>query len=187
MQPKKLTQNILLFSAGSLCAILLCMAATAWHKTPAPQFASSPIYTYQNPFSAAGHASATALSDAKTAGFWDKLISAKFLLGLSGLGVLWLVSTWYLQHGWRTKTKRVYQEINHVAPNSPAKMNPLAVLPERVAHVPKEDTFHATVFCRKTTLCSLAHRKATVPCQSRFRPVTLVSKRASRQTRFGRL
>lgn len=186
-QIKKLAQNIFLFSASSLCVILLCLAATAWHNAPAPRFASSPIYTYQNPFSTAGNASATVLTDAKTAGFWDKLTSAKFLLGLSGLGVLWLASTWYLQNGWRTKKQRVYQKINHVTPNSPAKMNPLAVLPERVAQVPKEDTIHSTVFCGTTTLYSLAHRKATAPCQSRFRPVTLVSKLTNRRNRFGRL
>lgn len=179
----KSAQEIFLFSASALCAMLLCMAAIAWHNAPAPHLAGSPIYMYQNPFKGAAHASAAAFSGAKMPGIWQRLISAKFFLGLSGLGVLWLASTWYLEHVERIK-QRVYQEVNHAAPPSPAKMNSLAILPEPAAlRVPKEDNFHTTVFCGKTALCSLARRKNPAPCQSRFRPVTL----GSRQTRFGRL
>ena len=63
----------------------------------------------------------------------------------------------------------------------PAKMNPLAVLPTPVTRVSKQNTVRSMVVPPTIAQRSLAHRKTTAPCQSRFRPVTLVSSR----TRFG--
>ena len=185
-QTKKLAQAVFFFSASSLCAILLCLVVTARHNVSASRTATFPVYTYQNPFNVAGSAPPTALSDTKAGGMLTKLVSVNWLLGLSSLGALWLASTWYLQGGWN-KLRRIRRKVVYTPPNPPAKMNPLAVLPAPVTRVVKLDTFgspiRTTVVCRTTTQCLLVHRKATAPCQSRFRPVTLVSS----QTRFGHL
>jgi len=65
----------------------------------------------------------------------------------------------------------------------PAKMNRLAVLPNPVVRVSKKDDTRPVVLGQTGTRGSFTHRKTTAPCQSRFRPVTLVSS----QTRLGRL
>jgi hypothetical protein len=185
-QTKKLAQTVFLFTASSLCAILLCLAATARHNTPTLRTAISPVYTYQNPFSLVDNASSSVSPETKAGGVLTKLISVKWFLGLSGLGALWLVSAWYLQGGWNTK-KRIRRQANYAVSGPPAKMNPLAVIPPRpVMHVIEEDTVYfpvSTVLRQTTTRSCFAHRKNTAPCQSRFRPVTLVSS----QTRLGRL
>lgn len=185
-QTKRLAQTVFLFSASLLCAILLCVAANARHDVPALRSVNFPVYTYQNPFNMADNAVSPALSETKAGGVLAKLISVKWLLGLSGLGALWLASTWYFQGGGNTK-KRVRREANYAASDLPAKMNPLAIIPPRpVTRVMEEDTVYfpvSTVLRRTTTRSRFAHRKTTAPCQSRFRPITLVSS----QTRFGRL
>lgn len=177
-QTKRLAQTIFLFSAASLCAILACMAVTARHNVPAPRTANFPLYTYQNPFQEADNASSAAFSKAKAGGTVARLTSVKSFLGLSGLGMLWVVSTWYLSG--RSMKKPIHR---HVSVVTQVKMNPLAVLPESARVVPKEDTFRPSVFCRTTTPCLHPQRKITAPCQSRFRPVALVAS----QARFGRL
>lgn len=185
-QTQKLAQTVFLFSASSLCATLLCVAATARHNVSVLRSANFPIYTYQNPFNMAANTSSTAFSETKAGGVLTKLISVKWFVGLSGLGALWLASTWYLQGGWNTK-KRIRRQVNYAVSGPPAKMNPLAVLPAPVTRATKLDTFSSlvgsTVVCQIPTRRLLAHRKNTAPCQSRFRPVTLVSSR----TRLGRL
>jgi len=185
-QTQKLAQTVFLFSAASLCAILLCAAATARHNASALRSANFPVYTYQNPFHVANNAAAAVSSETKAGGVLAKLISVKWLLGLSGLGALWLASTWCLQGGGNTK-KRVHQEVSYAVSDPQAKMNPLAIIPPRPAiRVMEQDTVYfpvSTVLRRTTTRSCFAHRKVTAPCQSRFRPLTLVSS----QTRFGRL
>ncbi len=186
IQTKKLAQTAFLFSAASLCAILLCMAAIARHNVLVPQSVNFPVYSYQNPFHLTGTASSTAISGTKAGEGLAKLVSVNGILGLSGLAALWLASTWCLQGGWG-KIKRIRRKVVYACANPPARMNPLAVLPAPVNRVIKQDAFSShissTVACQTTTRCLLAHRKTTAPCQSRFRPITLVSS----QTRFGHL
>jgi hypothetical protein len=179
---KKLAQAIFLFSACSLCVILLCVTAATRHNATALRSVNYPVYTYQNPFSLTDSASATAYSKTKAGNVLSKLVSFKSFLGLSGLGALWLASTWYLQRGW-PKRKRIHRKVRYAITYAPAKMNPLATLPKPIMRVTKQDIIRPAVLCQTNTRCSFAHRKTTAPCQSRFRPITLVSS----QTRFGRL
>jgi len=181
-ETKKLAQVILLFTGCSLCAILLYAAAMARHNAPVLRSVNLPVYTYQNPFSLTDSASSTAFSTTKTGGMLTKLVSTKSFLGLSGLGALWLASTWYLQCGW-PKRKRIHRKVRYAITYAPAKMNPLASIPKPIMRVMKQDITRPGVLCQTNTRCSFAHRKTTAPCQSRFRPITLVSS----QTRFGRL
>jgi hypothetical protein len=176
-QTKRLARTVFLFSASSLCAILVCLGVTHQTKTSAAQTANFPVYTYQNPFTVADNTFPEVLSGAKAGSVLANLFSVKCLLGLSCLGTLWLVSTWYFQSG-RTAKKRAHRQVSY---STSAQMNPLAILP--VIRVQKQDTFCPPVFSRPTTSGSMAHRKDTAPCQSRFRPITL----AASQTRFGRL
>jgi hypothetical protein len=179
---KKLAQTILLLAASSLCAILLCMGSTARHNALAKRAVNFPVYTYQNPFSLTDSASSTAFSQTRAGRLLTQLISVKWALRLSGLGAIWLASTWYLNHGWTPK-KRIHRNIKYTIEDSPEKMNPLAIIPKPFTRVVKQDTSRPAVLCQTNTRCLVAHRKITAPCQSRFRPVTLVSS----QTRFGRL
>ncbi len=181
-QTKRLAQTILLFSATSLCAILLCTAATARHNALLQRAVKFPVYTYQNPFNLPGNSSPTALSGARAGGVLPKMVSVNWLYGLSGLGALWLASSWYLQGGW-AKRKRIHRKAGHAFMETPAKMNPLATIPKPTIRVSKEDTIRPAVLGQTSTRCSLARGKTTAPCQSRFRPVTLISS----PTRFGRL
>ena len=174
---KRLAQTIFLFSALSLCATLACVAATHRARALAQQAANFPVYTYQNPFSVPANTSSDVLPATKTGSVLANLFSVECLLGLVCLGALWLASTWCLQRGRNTK-KRAHRQVSY---SSSAQMNPLAILP--VIRVQKQDTFCPPVFCGPTMSRSLAHRKVTAPCQSRFRPITL----AATQTRFGRL
>lgn len=180
-QKGKLAYTAVLFVAFSLGTILLCRAAIAPHHRPAQRSINVPIYTYQNPFSVPDAASSGAISQADSGRAMAKLISGELPLALSGLGVLWLALTRYRKGAGKIK-KRVYQKAANAA-RSPAKMNPLAVLPKPAIHDSKEDTFYVSPLRPTTTSSSLAHRKVTAPCQSRFRPVKLVSSRP----RFGRL
>lgn len=181
---KKLVQTIFLFSTASLCAILFSMAVTVRHIVPPSHSASFAVYTYQNPFKMVNNPSPA--SAAQTDGVFARLTSAKFILGLAGLGMLWLASVWYLQGGWKSK-KPIHWKSKHAAVNSPTQMSSLAVLPARVSPVAKRDIFEpgaaSTVVCRTPSRCLMTHRKKITPCQSRFRPVTLISN----PTRFGRL
>lgn len=181
-QTKKLAQTVFLFVAASLCAIYLCMVVTARHNVLAPRATDFPVYAYQNPFGLTGNISPAMPSGIKAGGALTKLLSFNWFLGLSGLGAVWLASSWCLQCG-RGKIKRTRRIIAQLPPEPPAKMNPLAVLPTPVNRVSKQNTVGSIVVPPITAQRSLAHRKATAPCQSRFRPVTLVSN----QTRFGPL
>jgi hypothetical protein len=181
-QTKKLAQTVLLFTGSSLCAILLCTAATARHNALAQRSVTFPVYTYQNPFNLADSTSSTAFSQTKAGALLTQLISVKWFLGLSGLGALWLASTWYLHCG-GLKRKRIHRKVIYTITDTPEKMNPLAIIPKPVTYATKRDTTRPAVLCQTSTCCLFAHRKTTAPCQSRFRPVTLVSS----QTRFGRL
>lgn len=174
-QRKKLARTTLLFSASSLCAILVCLAATHHGKASTPRTAILPVYTYQNPFALANNASPAVLPGTKTVGVLTNLVSVKCLLGLWCLGALWLVSTWHLQGGQKTN-KRAHRQVSC---STSAQMKPLAILP--VVRVQKQDTFCPPVFCHPTVTRSPAHRKTTAPCQSRFRPIVL----AGRHTRLG--
>lgn len=177
-QTKRLARIIFLFSASSFCAIFACLVVTHGTKAPAQQTVNFlPVYTYQNPFRVPGSASSDAVPETKAANVPTRLFSVKCLSGLSALGALWLASTWYLQGGRNTKTRRNRQVRSLTSP----EMNPLAILP--VIRVQNQDTFCPSVLCRPTTSGPLAHRKTTAPCQSRFRPIIL----AASQTRFERL
>lgn len=176
-QTKKLAQTGFLFVAAALCAIYLCMVATARHNVLAPRATDFPVYAYQNPF---GFTDSATPSEIKAGGALAKLLSFNWFLGLSGLGAVWLASSWYLQGG-LSKIKRTRRIIAQLPPDPPAKMNPLAVLPTPVTRVSKQNTVRSMVVPPTIAQRSLAHRKTTAPCQSRFRPVTLVSSR----TRFG--
>jgi hypothetical protein len=183
-QTKRLARTVFLFSASSLCAVLVSLAVTHQAKAVAPQTANFLVYTYQKPFNVADNASSAVSSRTKIGSVLIRLFSVKFLLGLSGLGALWLASTWYLHRGGKAK-KRMHRQISS---STSAQMNPLAILP--VIRVQKQDTFCPPVSCRPATSRSLAHRKTTAPCQSRFRPITLAAGRtrlAAGQNRFGRL
>jgi hypothetical protein len=184
-QTKQLAQAIFLFSACSLAAIVLFVAATTLHPAPVQYPVSSPIYTYQNPFSQPVSSAPVAISQAKAGGMLTGLISIKWIAGISGLGALWLGASFYLHNGRRTR-KRNRHTLEHTRVNL-TRMNPLAVIPPRpVMPVAEQDKVSfpvSTVNCRTKTRGSFAHRTATAPCQSRFRPTTLVSS----QTRFGRL
>jgi hypothetical protein len=181
-QTKRLAQTILVFAACSAFAILLCAVATSRHKTLAQRSLNIPVFTYQNPFSLAKSASATAASPAKAGGLLNQLFSVKWALRLSSLGALWLASTWYLNRGLTPKI-HVHRKVKYAIEEAPEKMNPLAVIPQTAKYVAKQDISNPAVLCQTNTRCLVMHRKTTAPCQSRFRPVTLVS----RQTRLGHL
>ena len=173
---------MLVFAACSACAILLCAVATARHNTLAKCSLNIPVFTYQNPFSLTKSASATAASPAKTGGLLNQLFSAKWALRLTGLGTLWLASTWYLNRG-LTPKKHIHRKVKYAIEEATEKMNPLAIIPQPAKYVAKQDISSPAVLCQTNTRCLVTHRKTTAPCQSRFRPVTL----ASRQTRLGHL
>jgi hypothetical protein len=182
---KKLAQTLFLFSACSLAAIVLSIAATTRHHTSAPYSANFPVYTYHNPFHQPAGTSATAVSQANAGGALTKLLSVRWFAGLSGLGALWL-GTGYFLYGGHRKRKRIRHNVEY-APETPARMNPLAVIPSRpvlpVAEQGKVSFPVLTVRGKAKTRGCFVHRTTTAPCQSRFRPTTL----ASSQTRFGRL
>lgn len=178
-QTRKLAQIVFLFSAISLCAILLCVAAATVSHRSVRQSSNFQVYTYQNPFSSVqNRAPATVMT--KAGNILTRLATPQFLVGVSSLGLLWLASTLHLQD--RKRQKHLHRKIIPVA-NPEPKMNPLAILPPLAACAQKEDKYCKNVFGGTTTLCSLTHRKLTAPCQSRFRPVSLTTS----QTRFHRL
>jgi hypothetical protein len=181
-QTKKLARTVLLFSASSLCAIILCAAAVPRHSTAAARSVNVPIYTYQNPFGMTASASPIAFLQTKAGSLLTKVVSVKWFLGLSGLGTLWLASAWYLRCG-LAKRRHIHRKASYLITDIPVKMNPLAAIPEPRARVLKLDASRPSVLRQKVTRSSFAHRKTTAPCQSRFRPVTLVSS----QTRLGHL
>ncbi|MGA9778270.1 MAG: hypothetical protein WBS33_08360 [Verrucomicrobiia bacterium] len=184
-QTKKLAQTLFLFSACSLAAIFLFVAATTRHHDSAQYSANYPLYTYQNPFSQPASTSPSALPQATAGGTLTKLLSVRWFAGLSGLGALWLGASCYLYSGHRNR-KRVRHNVGY-ATDTPTRMNPLAVIPPRqftpVAEQDKVSFPVSTVLRRPIARGCFAHRTTTAPCQSRFRPATLVSS----QTRFGRL
>jgi hypothetical protein len=184
-QTKKLAQTLFLFSACSLAAMVLFIAATTRHHDSAQYSANFPLYAYQNPFSQPASTSPGAFSQANAGGTLRKLLSVRWFAGLSGLGALWLGASCYLYRGHRNR-KRVRHNVGY-AMDIPTKMNPLAVIPPRQVMPVVEQgkvSFPVLTGCRKTkTRGCFAHRTTTAPCQSRFRPTTLVSS----QTRFGRL
>ena len=181
-QTKKLARTVLFISAGSVAIIALVVTLTARQDVAMRQAASFPVYTYQNPFSQPDNPSPAALSEANAGGPLSKLFSIRWFAGLSSLGTLWLGASCYLYGGQR-KRKRIQHPIESATKNQ-AKMNPLATVPARpVMFVGKEDTARVTILPRSTTRNRFVHRQITAPCQSRFRPIALVS----RQTRFGRL
>ncbi|HLX94747.1 MAG TPA: hypothetical protein VKU37_03300 [Verrucomicrobiae bacterium] len=180
-QTKKLARTVLLFSVSSLSAIFFCTVA-ARPNAVADRSVSVPIYTYQNPFGITASASSSAFKETRLGGRLAQLVSAKSLLGLSGLATLWLVSSWYLSGEW-AKRQRNHRKIRDFSTNVPARMNPLAVIPKPIVRVSKTDGTRPVVPGQTGTRSLFTHRKTTAPCQSRFRPVTLVSS----QTRLGRL
>jgi hypothetical protein len=182
IQTKRLAQKILLFTACSACVILLCAVATSRHNTLAQRSLNIPVFTYQNPFRLAESTSTTAASPAKAGGLLNQLFSVKWALRLTGLGTLWLASTWYLTRG-LTPKKHIHRKVKYAIGEATEKMNPLAILPNPINPVAKQDNSRPAVLCQTNTRCLVMHRKVTAPCQSRFRPVTLVS----RQTRLGHL
>jgi len=180
-QTKKLARSVLLFSASSVCVIILCTAAHR-HYAPVDRSVNVPIYTYQNPFGPTASISSPARSETKAGGIFTKLITTKAFLGLSGLAMLWLGSSWYLSGG-SAKKRQNHRITRHVTTDIPTRMNPLATLPSPIMRVSKTDGARPVVHGQTGTRDRFVHRKATAPCQSRFRPVTLVSS----QTRLGRL
>ena len=180
-QTKKLARSVLLFSASSVCVIILCTAAH-WHYAPVDRSVNVPIYTYQNPFGPTASISSPARSETKAGGIFTKLITTKAFLGLSGLAMLWLGSSWYLSGG-SAKKRQNHRITRHVTTDIPTRMNPLATLPSPIMRVSKTDGARPVVHGQTGTRDRFVHRKATAPCQSRFRPVTLFSS----QTRLGRL
>lgn len=180
-QTKKLARSVLLFSASSLCAIIFCTTA-ARHHAVAHRSLNVPIYTYQNPFNVTASVSSPAYREAKVGVKLTKLASVRWFLGLSGLAALWLASSWYLSGEW-AKRMRNQRKIRYLTAEVPAKMNPLATVPKPIMRVSKKDDLRPAVLGQTVTRGLFAHRKTTAPCQSRFRPVTLISS----QTRLGRL
>jgi hypothetical protein len=180
-QTKKLARSVLLFSASSLCAIILCVAAQR-HNTAVHRSLNIPIYTYQNPFSLTASPSSPAWLETKAGRIFAKMASTPTLLGLSGLAMLWLVASWYLSGGW-SKRRQNHRKTRLVTTEIPARMNPLAAIPRPSICVSKTDDSRPVVHGQTGTRVLFVHRKTTAPCQSRFRPVTLVSS----QTRLGRL
>ncbi|HEV2438132.1 MAG TPA: hypothetical protein VG077_19225 [Verrucomicrobiae bacterium] len=182
---KKLVQTLFLFSACSLAAIVLFVAATTRHHASAPYSANFQVYTYQNPFHQPAGTSSTAVSQTNAGGPLTKLLSVRWFAGLSGLGALWLGASYFLYGGHR-KRKRIRHNVEYTM-DPPARMNPLAVIPPKpvllVAEQGKVSFPVLTVRGKTKTRGCFVHRTTTAPCQSRFRPTTLVSS----QTRFGRL
>ena len=165
-----------------MAVIALVVALTARQNVALRQAASFPVYTYQNPFSRLDHPSSARLAGANAGTLSGKLLSVRWFAGLSGLGTLWLSASCYL-YGGQKKRKRIERPIPSTAKNQ-AKMNVSPTVPARAAiFVRKEDTMRATILPRPTKRNRFVHRQVTAPCQSRFRPITLLSS----QTRFGRL
>jgi hypothetical protein len=194
-QTKNLAQTLFLFSACSLAAIFLFVAATARHHDSAQYSVNSPLYTYQNPFNQPASPSPSAFSQANagstlTSSMLTKLLSVRWFAGLSGLGALWLGASCYLYGGHRNR-KRVRHNAEYTM-DTPTRMNPLAAIPpKQVMPVAEQDKVSfpvSTVLCRPNTRSCFAHRTTIAPCQSRFRPTTLrPTTLASSRTRFGRL
>ncbi len=183
---KNLAQTLLcLFPVCSLAVVVLFVAVNARHPASVANSAIFPVYTYQNPFSQPTGTAPIALSQANTGGTLTKLLSVRWFAGLSGLGALWLGAS-YCLYGGHQKRKRIRRNTACTTGN-PARMNALAVIPARpvlpVAEQGKVSFPVFTVPCQTKTRRCFAHRTNTAPCQSRFRPTTLVSS----QTRFGRL
>lgn len=182
---KKLAQTRFRFPACLLAAIVLLAAATTRHHASAPYSANFPVYTYQNPFHQPAGTSSTAVSQANAGGALTKLLSTRWFAGLSGLGALWLGASCYLYGGHR-KRKRIRHNVECTL-DTPARMNPLAVIPSKpVLPVVEQGKVSLPVLPGRgqtKTRGRFVHRTTTAPCQSRFRPTTLVSS----QTRFGRL
>jgi len=181
-QPKKLVRSVLFIAAGSLSVAGLVVALNIRQNVSVRPAASFPVYTYQNPFCLPASPSPTVFSKVKAGSSFGKLFSVRWIAGLSSLGTLWLGASCYLSIG-QGKRKRIHRTIEYTAKNQ-AKMNPLASVPAKpVKLVGKEDTVRITILPRTTIRPRCVHRQVTAPCQSRFRPTSLVSS----QTRFGRL
>jgi hypothetical protein len=181
-QTKKFARTVLLFSAGSIAAVALVVALTARQDFTVRQAASFPVYTYQNPYSQPDNPSPASLSGANAGGPLGKLLSVNWFAGLSGLGTLWLGASCYLYSGQR-KRKRIQRPTQSATKNQ-AGITTLATVPAKpVIFVRKEDRLRVTILPRPTMRNRFVHRQITAPCQSRFRPIALVSSR----TRFGRL
>ena len=181
-QTKKLARTVFAISAGSLAVILLVAGLNAPQDVTAKQTTNLAVYTYQNPFSQPGTISSTAFPETSAGASSSKLVSVRWIAGLSSLATLWLSASCYLYAGQRKR--RGIQRRTESATKYPVKMNPLATVPAKpVISVGKEDTVRITILTRPTTRGRFVHRQITAPCQSRFRPISLVSS----QTRFGRL
>jgi len=179
---KKLARTVVALSAGSLAVTLLVTGLNAQQDVSAKQATSLAFYTYQNPFGKPGTLLPSAFPETSAGGSWGKFFSARWIAGLSSLATLWLSASCYLYGGQRKRKST--QRRTEYAPKSPAQMNPLATVPAKpVTPVGKEDTVRITILPRPTTRGRFVHRQITAPCQSRFRPISLVSS----QTRFGRL
>lgn len=178
---KKIAKTALLFAALSVCLIGLCTAAVYRHNASLLRSANVPIYTYQNPFSLTENVVSAPLSGAQPEGVSTKPV-IKWALRLISLAVPWVASIWYLNGG-RDKKKQAHRKVRYAMTNTPAKMNRLAAIPNLPARAIKQDKIRPPVLWQTGKHCSFAHRRTTAPCQSRFRPVTLVSS----QTRLGRL
>ena len=185
-QTKKLAQTFFLLMACLLAGIAFLVAARTQRHASTQYSANSPLYTYQNPFGQPANTSSIAFSQANAGGALSKMLSVSWIMGLSGLGALWLGASFYLYGGHRRNGKPIDRNREKTA-DTETRMNPLAVIPPRqimpVAEQDKVSLPVSTVLCRTKTRGSFAHRTITAPCQSRFRPTTL----ASNQPRFGRL
>ena len=177
-QTRRLAQTVLLLSASSFCGILLCMAAVNHGRGTATSQPAFQVYTYQNPFKTVNQDPAIASGPATVPG---RLMAPQFVLGVLSLGILWFSSALYLERQ-RKSRRHAHRKIIPVS-NPEPKMNPLAILPRAMARASKEDISCRSVFGRTTTLCSTTRKRLAVPCQSRFRPVHLMTD----QKRFHRL
>jgi hypothetical protein len=179
---KKRARTVLLISAGSVAVVALLVALTTRQNVVLSQAAAFPVYTYQNPFSGPAYTPSVAHSGANAGSPSGKLLSARWFAGLSGLGTLWLSASCYLYGGQR-KRKRVQRPIENARKYQP-NLNVSSTVPAKpVTFVRKEDTARGATLSRPTKRNRFVHRQITAPCQSRFRPIALLSS----QTRFGRL
>ena len=184
-QTKKLAQTLFLFSACSLAAIVLFVAATTRHHAPAQNSAEfSGLYLSESIQPAGQHFSHRIFTSERRR-YVDKIAFRQVVCGLIRPWST-LVGGKLLLYGGHRKRKRIRHNVEY-AMDTPTRMNPLAVIPPRpVMPVAEQDKVSfpvSTVLCTTETRGCFAHRTATAPCQSRFRPTTLVSS----QTRFGRL
>ena len=166
---KRLAQNIAVFAVLSCGAVLLCAAAFPRHAV-LPRQPAFPIYNYQNPFN-------IEKTSVQSEPAQPRLLTATNFFGWSGFGLLNLAALWSLHRALNSRTNSRQQTKYH-ATNVARMIGALPPISKPVMPAIKQDVFQQQI--RRETILhlrSFSHRKTSISCRSRFRPVVLTSNR----------